>query len=75
MNSQNSLTSWIEDVGSDNDPSDSEGDNETDDQQDITSDDMSDSGTDGEDQAPKRTRNPVIIHKQPKTNSCVTITR
>ena len=72
---QNSLASWIEDVGSDDSESGSE-DDSTDgsDTQppSVISDDMSGSGTDEEDQVPLRSRNPILIHKHPKANPCAT---
>jgi hypothetical protein len=71
---QNSLASWIEDVGSD-DESEVDIDDTNDDATQVTSDDMSGSGTDEEDQAPKRPRNPIVVFKHPKTHLCSTITR
>ena len=73
---QNSLASWIEDVGSDDNDSGSE-DDSTDGSDNqapppVTSDDMSGSGTDEEDQVPSRLRNPILIHKHPRANPCTT---
>lgn len=72
---QNSLASWIEDVGSDDESEEDDVDDTNDDTTQVTSDDMSGSGTDEEDQAPKRPRNPIVAFKHPKTHLCSTITR
>lgn len=64
-------------MGSDNDTSDSEDDEDdtNDDSPQNASDDMSGSGTDEEDQAPKRHRGATAAHKQNRNHFITTKTR